>query len=286
MGLWLWLMGRRSTTAFAAAILVAVAGATSGCAGAVERASAKAAEHDEEGAARLLRSHLAREPDDREARQLLVRVLAAKGDLPGAREEVKTLVKQLGPSDPTPWIELGHALELVRRFDDALVAYDDARFAAPSSPAGPKEGGLRAAHWGLPKEAEERLAEAVKRGARDAETLHALGLARVHLGNFAGAREAYGQCSAPECILGLATVAVLEDDGARALAAYDALLVLRPGHAPAHQGRAWALSRLGRSAEAEGELTQALALGASRDSIAKQRAALRDAGPSETDAKK
>ena len=44
---------------------------------------------------------------------------------------------------------------------------------------------------------------------------------------------------------------------ADALAAYDAAVMLRPGYAPAHLGRAHALRDLGRNAEAEAAVREA-----------------------------
>ena len=75
--------------------------------------------------------------------------------------EAEELARTSGPSDPTPYIELGHALELAHRYDEALEAYDAAASAAPASPAGPREGGMRCARWG---EAEE--AQPAARGGR------------------------------------------------------------------------------------------------------------------------
>src|SRR4029079_4193932 len=159
------------------------------------------------------------------ARRLLGRVLAFPGDLEAARTEVAELERRL-PNDPVPWIELGHAFELTHRYDEALAAYDTAASVAPSSPAGPREGGMRCARWGEPEDALPRLEEAVKRGARDAELFHALGLVRLHLKDLDGAVQAYEKGFAvdprsTENLLGLATVAVVRGDASAALAAYD-----------------------------------------------------------------
>jgi len=50
---------------------------------------------------------------------------------------------------------------------------------------------MRAAHWGEVDEASKRLEEALKRGAHDAEMMHALGVVRVHLRDLDGAERAY-----------------------------------------------------------------------------------------------
>jgi Flp pilus assembly protein TadD len=139
---------------------------------------------------------------------------------------------------------------------------------------------MRAARWGEPEEAASRLEEAVRRGARDAETLHVLGLARVNLRDLEGAEAAYrqGVSADPkgvENLLGLATVAILKDDASAALAAYDAILARRPSFSSAHLGRAWSLARLGRRADAERALERAEELGAPAPIVAKQRRAIR-----------
>jgi tetratricopeptide (TPR) repeat protein len=257
-----------------------------GCAhpSAADRAQSLVRQHREEEAVAFLRKDLAARPDDVRARRLLVRLLGFTGDMPGARAETEELARRLGPDDPTPYLELGHALELAHRYDEALEAYDEAATAAPASPAGPREGGMRAARWGEVEWARPRLEEAVKRGANDAETWHALGLVRLHLGDMEGAEQAYRtgatvDPAAPESWLGLATVAVSRGDAAGALAAYDRLLVLRPRFAAAELGRAWALAKLGRKDEATRALDHAEELGAPAQNVARQRAALAGTGP-------
>lgn len=262
-------------------LVVALVGCASGCAAQtpVEKAQQLVRLHRETEAIATLRSHLAKHPDDLPARRLLVRVLAFSGDIDGAKSEVAELERRL-PNDPVPWIEMGHAYELAHRFDEALAAYDTAAEIAPSSPAGPREGGMRLARWGEPEEAAPRLEEAIRRGAKDAEIFHVLGLVRVHLKDLDGAENAYkkGLAADPkstENLLGLATVAVVREDPAAALAAYDAILSRKPTYAAAELGRAWALARLGRKADAERALDHAAELGAPPGNIAKQRAALR-----------
>lgn len=262
-------------------VALALAVGATGCVrlGPIERAQQLVRMHREGEAAATLRGHLAKHPDDVAARRLLVRVLAFSGDLEGAKAEVAELERRV-PDDPVSWVELGHAFELTHRYDEALAAYDTAASVAPSSPHGPREGGMRCARWGEADEALPRLEEAVRRGARDAETFHALGLVRVHLRDLEGAEDAYKQGLAAdpkstENLLGLATVAVVKDDPTAALAAYDRILARKPSYAPAELGRAWALAKLGRAEEAKRALDHAEELGAPRENVARQREKLK-----------
>lgn len=246
----------------------------------IERAQQLVRMHREEDALNTLRAHLTKHPEDLAARRMYVRVLAFTGDIESAKREVDELQRRMPNEPAVPWIELGHAFELAHRFDEALAAYDTAASMAPSSPAGPREGGMRAARWGEPEEAEERLEEAVRRGAKDPEIFHVLGLVKIHLHDLDGAEAAYKQGLAAdpkstENLLGLATVAVVRSDAAGALAAYDAILVQRPSYAAAQLGRAWALAKLGRRTEAERALDRAAELGAPPANIDKQRKAIR-----------
>jgi Flp pilus assembly protein TadD len=248
----------------------------------IDRAQQLVRMHREPEALATLRDHLAKHPDDIAARRLLVRVLAFTGDIEAARREVADLEQRL-PGDPIPWIELGHAFELAHRFDEALAAYDTAASVAPSSPAGPREAGMRAARWGESEEAVQRLEEAVRRGAKDAETFHVLGLARLHARDLEGAEEAYKQGLAAdpkstENLLGLASVAVMRGDPQGALTAYDAIAARKPTYAAAQLGRAWALAKLGRRQEAERALDRASELGAPAANVERQRQAMRSGG--------
>jgi Flp pilus assembly protein TadD len=244
----------------------------------VERAQTLVRLQRDAEAKATLEKYLTLHPNDIDARRMLVRVLAWSGDLEGARREVAELEKRL-PGNALPWIELGHAFELTHRFDEALAAYDTAASVAPTSPDGPREGGMRLARWGEPEEAAPRLEEAIRRGAKDAEIFHVLGLVRVHLRDLDGAEAAYRQGLAAdpkstENLLGLATVAVVRDDPKGALAAYDRLLARKPDYAAAQLGRAWALAKLGRKRDAEDALARATELGAPRANIAKLRGLL------------
>ena len=229
----------------------------------------------------VLRERLRGHPDDVAARRLLIRVLASAGSMVEARLEVGELAARMPPGDPAPDIELGHALELAHRYDEALEAYDSAAAVAPASPDGPREGGMRAAHWGETEQALPRLEEAVRRGAHDAGIWHALGLVRLHAGDAGGAEQAYragiaANPSAAENWLGLASVAIVRGDAGGALEAYDQVALRKPRFAPAQLGRAWALARLGRRDEAQRALDRAAELGAPSANVAHQRAALRE----------
>jgi len=248
---------------------------------ALQRATSLAHDHREADAIRVLRDELARHPEDVKARRLLIRVLALTGDLGAARREVEALSRQLGSADPLPYIELGHAYELVHEYEKALEIYDYAAEMAPTDPRGPREGGMRAAHWGEVEWARPRLEEAMRRGTNDAAAWHALGLLRVHGGELDLAEQAYraglaADSKAAECHLGLATVAALRGDAASALVEYDAIIARWPKFAPAHLGRAWALGRLGRKAEARDAIATAEKLGGEPRSIADARRSLEE----------
>jgi tetratricopeptide (TPR) repeat protein len=261
------------------AAALCVSGCKAGQPTALQRATSLAHDHREADAIRILRDELAQHPEDVKTRRLLIRILALTGDLGAARQEVEALSKQLGGADPLPYIELGHAYELAHEYEKALEMYDYAGEIAPTDARGPREGGMRAAHWGEIDWARPRLEEAVRRGANDATAWHALGLLRVHAGELDGAAQAYRaglavDNKAAECHLGLATVAALRKDAAGALVEYDAIIAERPRFAPAHMGRAWALGRLGRNAEAREALATAEKLGGEPRAIAETRRSL------------
>lgn len=204
--------------------------------------------------------------------------LLAHGQVNDGVRELEKLRDQ-HPDDPRAWIDLGHGYELQHRWEDALAAYDRAAKVAPKDPRGPREGGLRCAKWGEKECARTRLEEAIRRGDDDPSTFHALGVVRLSLGDPKGAKEAYRAGLATErgktdatCVLGLATVAVVEDDANEALRWYDELAKRRPANAGAHLGRAWALAKLGRFAEADAALDDAVTRGATPDEVAKVRA--------------
>ncbi len=267
----------------AAALALAVLGATAaaGCVrpSATVRAQALVRQGHDDEAVTTLRQRLTAHPDDVPARRLLIRVLGATGDIVAARAQVDELTKWVPAGDPAPYLELGHALELTHSYDEALEAYDQAATVAPGSPDGPREGGMRSARWGELEAAQPRLEEALRRGARDAETWHTLGLVRLHLNDYDGAALAYrsGAAADPkdaECWLGLATVGVVRGDARLALDAYDQVVARAPRFASAQLGRAWALAQLGRRDEAKHALDLAQELGAPPGPLARQRAVL------------
>jgi tetratricopeptide (TPR) repeat protein len=266
--------------------LLPVLAVCAGCAAsATERAQTLVRQHREDQAVVVLRDRLHAHPEDVVARRLLVRVLGLTGDMASAQAEGEELARRLGPGDPTAHIELGHALELMHRYDEALAEYDEAARVAPQSPEGPREGGMRCARWGEGEQARPRLEEAVRRGARDAETWHTLGLVLVALKDLPAAEEAYraGAAADPkaaESWLGLATVGMLRGDAGAALAAYDEVLARRPRFAPAVLGRAWALAQLGRTSEASAALDRAAELGAPAENVARLRAAIQSSAVS------
>jgi tetratricopeptide (TPR) repeat protein len=232
-----------------------------------------------EAATRELEAHLAKHPEAVPERRLLIRIYASMGQLGHAQDQAEALEKVLGRASPIPWVELGYALELSHRYDEALEQYDRAAAVAPRDPLGPLTGGLRAARWGETELAEPRLVEALQRDSRNAEAWHALGLVRAHRGDLDGAAIAYssGLRADPQAIedhVGLATIALLRGDAARALSEYDAIVSARPKFADAQLGRSWALMKLGRLDDAKRALDRARDLGASGRVRAAQERAL------------
>jgi tetratricopeptide (TPR) repeat protein len=224
----------------------------------------------------LLERRLAEHPDDLPARRLLIRVYGFSGDLGSARRETEALAARLGAKSPLPWVELGYALELAHRYDEALSMYDLAAEVAPTNPLGPKTGGLRSARWGERELSRPRLEEALRRDARDAAVWHALGLVCLGLGDPSAAERAYrsGLMADPHALenrIGLATLAFMQERPHAALHEYDAILAERPKHADALLGRSLALIMMGRPTEAERALAEAESLGADPGVIAKQR---------------
>jgi tetratricopeptide (TPR) repeat protein len=200
-----------------------------------------------------------------------------RGDLRGGTKELEAL-RDASPKDPRAWIDLGHAYELAHRYEDALDCYDHAAEVAPSSPEGPREGGLRSAAWGEYAAAKPRLQEAIARGDRVIDTFHALGLVELQLGDRDAAKKAYlagldqpGGDHDATCVLGLATLAVVEDDASGALRWYDELARRRPELPGAEFGRAWALTKLKKFDDASKALDAAASLGGRAEDVAKMR---------------
>lgn len=257
-----------------------LAGALFGCAGSAASPLARATllvdKGQSEEASVLLRHYLQEHPEALAERRLLVRVEASRGQLGKAEAEVKRLEEQLGPASPIPLVELGHALELAHRYEEALAAYDRAADIAPLDPLGPLTGGLRAARWGELELAEPRLLEATRRGPRDPAAWHALGLVRLSRGDLDGAQRAYrsGLLADPEALanrVGLATLALRRGDLPGALVQYDAIAASRPRLPDAQLGRSFALMGMGRFDEARRALDRAARLGGDPRVIAAQR---------------
>ena len=230
----------------------------------------------DEEASQLLLDYLKQHPDAIAERRLLIRVEASRGQLGRAQAQVALLEKQLGPRSPVPLVELGHALEMAHRYDEALLAYDQAAELAPRDPLGPLTGGLRAARWGELELAEPRLREAVRRGPKDPAAWHALGLVQLSQGNLVGAEQAYrsGLLADPGALenrVGLATLALSRGDLAAALVQYDAIAQLRPKLPDAQLGRSFALMGLGRFEDARHALDEAERLGGDPRVVSAQR---------------
>lgn len=266
---------RRITAALGLSLAVLV-GCAASDAGALQRARLLVHKGREKEAIELLRGHLSSHPEAIDERRLLIRIIALTGDLGAAEREATALAERLGPNEPTPWIEMGYALELAHRYEDALGMYDRASDVAPKNPAGARAGGMRAAQWGEAELAEPRLAESLRRDPKDAKVWHALGLARLKLRDLKGAKQAYasGLVAAPASLdnrLGLATVAVAEGDAAGALEQYDLLARARPKLGDVQLGRAWALMKLGRLDDAEVAIGKAESSGGSPAAIRAQK---------------
>lgn len=209
-------------------------------------------------------------------------LLLAHGRIPQGIVELEKL-RDAHPDDPQAHIDLGHGYELAHRYDEALAEYDRAAEVAKGDPRGPREGGRRCAAWGQHEAAIPRLEEAIRRGDQDPLTFHALGLSRLQLGDRKGARAAYTAGLATKdgerdatCVLGLATLAVVEDDPKEARRWYEELGKRRPKHAGARLGLAWALTKLGLHAEADAALAEAVELGATPQETQKLRAWMKE----------
>lgn len=273
----LWLL-----LALCCGLLVACAGAA---ASPVPRAAMLMDKGRADEASALLRDYLREHPDALAERRMLVRVEAFRGQLGAAQAEVAVLARQLGERSPIPLVELGYALEVSHRYDEALAAYDQAALVAPGDPLGPLTGGLRAARWGELDLAEPRLREALRRSPRDPAAWHALGLVQLSRGDFVAAEQAYrsGLLADPNALenrVGLATLALKRGDLPAALVQYDAIVAQRPKLADAHLGRSFALMGMGRLDEASRALDAAARLGASPRVITAQRRELQRLGSS------
>lgn len=237
----------------------------------------------------LLEHHVRKHPAAIAERQLLIRLHAVTGDIGAAERAAAELAAHLPAESPVPWLELGHALELAHRYDEALELYDRAAAVAPKDAIGPKTGGLRAARWGETELAAPRLEEALRRDSRDAASWHALGLVRLHAGDLDGAALAYrsGLVANPGALenrIGLATIALRKGDAGGALGEYDRVLAAHPDFTAGYLGRAWSLIALGRLDDAAAALEEGRRRGADLHAIDKQarliEALRKRAGPS------
>jgi Flp pilus assembly protein TadD len=230
-------------------------------------------------AIQMLEGYLAEHPAEQAERGLLIRLYGSAGDFAAAARQTERLAEVLPAESPLPWIELGAAFELGHRYDEALSAYDRAASVAPRDARGPKQGGIRAARWGELGLAEPRLREAVRRAPADAEAWHALGVVLIGLRRLDAARQAYTSGLAAderalENRLGLATVALRQNEPGAALEQYELLLAARPEFTEALLGKSWCLILMGEYASAAAVLQEAERLGADRTSIARQRSEL------------
>ncbi len=232
-------------------------------------------------AIRVLVDYLAAHPDAQEERKLLIRLHGSTGHLDAAAAQTERLAELLPLNSPVPWVELGAAYELAHRYDEALAAYDRAARVSPGDPVGVKMGGMRAARWGELELAGPRLREAVRRAPRDAEAWHALGVVEMSLGELEAAKRAYatGISVDPQALenrLGLATVALRLQQPQSALEQYELLLEARPEFRDALLGKSWSLILMGELERARSTLSQAAALRANPDAIARQRAQIEE----------
>jgi tetratricopeptide (TPR) repeat protein len=241
----------------------------------VDQAALLASKGQEREAIALLDEYLSHHPRAIPERRLLIRLCAEASDLGRAEREAATLAGVLPADSPVPWVELGHALEIAHRYEEALSMYDRAAEVAPRDPLGPRTGGLRAAHWGEAELAAPRLEEALRRNPRAADVWHALGLVRLRLRDLDGAATAYrsGLVADPAALenrIGLATVALERGAPADALREYDFVVKARPAFGDGYLGRAWALIALGRYDEAAASLDEARRHGADARAIDRQ----------------
>jgi tetratricopeptide (TPR) repeat protein len=103
-----------------------------------------------------------------------------------------------------------------------------------------------------------------------------LALARMHTRDLDGAESAYKSAlaadpNAVDAWVGLATLSLVREDYAAALAAYDQLRARRPKLAVAELGRAYALAKMGRRTEAKEAIDHAEALGGPPENVRKLR---------------
>ena len=210
----------------------------------------------------------------RQARAMLVRILAFTGDMHGAEAEAAELAKHVPEGNPRAWIELGLAARGGARFRrGARGRPDTAAGAAPA--AGPRGGCARLAgvRWKRLRPGSRRRSSTARgRGnpLRSGSCACTSAISRV-------LRRPTARGSSPTRrarSAGSGSRRSAMKGSAAALQAYDAILVLRPRFAPAELDARGALAKLGRKEDARAALERAEEMGAPAGSVAKQRAAL------------
>lgn len=223
---------------------------------------------DFEAAARAFRQAAEAQPSDPRAWLALGRAEMAAERYAPAREALERAAA-LRPRAALPRVLIGHTWELSRRYDEALLAYRQAIESAPRSAYAHRVLGTRLLRWGRAEAAVAPLARAVELDPSHAETWNALGLARYHAEDRAGAERTFRQGMArhPEHTglrLGLAALLVNAHRFEEALAIYDDVVRRAPGFAPAHVGRGILLHELGREDEAEAAFARAVTVARDR----------------------
>ncbi len=173
--------------------------------------------------------------------------------------------RNLRPEEARLAIYLGHAHELARDYEQAEAAYRAGVALEPDRAWPHRVLGTRLLRWGRPEQAVAALREALARDPKHAETHHALAITYTRLGESKAAeatlRAALARFPKLRSLrLGLAALLVNRAEYEEALNLYAQVLEDAPDFAPAYVGRALLLSQLGRTREAEAELTRAVAL--------------------------
>ena len=214
-----------------------------------------------ETAARHFREAAEANPEDPERWSELGRAeMYAERPVPARRAFERVAV--LRPDDAGPRILIGMTWELERRYDEALLAYEQACQIDPDSPRGFTILGTRLLRWGETEAAVEPLARSVALDGGNAEAWNALGMARYQSGDESGAEEAFREGLARHSehrglYLGLAALLINARRHEEALAVYDAVVDRWERFAAAHVGRGILLHELGREGEAEAAFVRA-----------------------------
>ncbi len=209
----------------------------------------------------------------------LGRAEVGRGHGPGA---VRALgrARALSPSEARLAVYLGHARELMHRYDLAELDYRTAVSLSPDRPWTHRVLGTRLLRWGRAEEAVAPLERAVALDPDHAETRNALALALFQAGDGARAEATFRTASArfPRhrgLALGHAIVLVESGNYEAALVVYAQIARRWPDFAAPYAARSILLAQLGRHAEAAGEMEEALARDPRNPSYRVQRDALR-----------